>query len=182
MPVDALNPGCPGESARSSGVCACPSDQVLAAGALECADCEPQASGGAYCDCGENAVFSFDGRIESFLGIVSEPVVCRTPSSCPDGQRPAPYTGERVACAGGECGGGCGLCDVGGTCISGMCVAASACRVEEVVPPAYGVPCSYDVGDLAGFGLLSSFPSGSSCSVAPGDYCQYFGTAEVLSK
>lgn len=182
FPVDVLHSGCPGESAAESGVCTCPSGQVLVAGALECADCEPGASGGAYCDCGENAVFSFDGRIDAALALVSEQVVCRPPSECTDGQRPAADSQECVPCAAGECGAGCGLCAVGSTCVSGQCVAASACRVEEVVQSLEEVPCSFERGDLAGFAPLSAVPSGEDCMVTPGDSCTYYGTAEVLSK
>jgi hypothetical protein len=174
--------GCPGESSFEDGVCACPDGKVLGAGALECKDCEPEASGEAYCDCGENAVFSFDGRIDWSLGLASEQVACREPSECPDGQRRAPDSEECIACGALDCGTGCGLCDVGSTCISGTCVAAAACRVEEVVQSAAGLPCSYEVGELAGFGLLSTVPSGNDCAVTPGDSCTYYGTSEVLSK
>lgn len=181
VPVDAEHPGCPGESSMKSRACACPSGEVLSAGALECADCEPGASGGAYCDCGENAVFSFDGRIDAALGVLSEPVRCRAPADCPEGERRA-ESGECVPCGTDECGTRCGLCAVGSTCISGTCRAVSACRVEMVAPPRANYPCSYESGDLAGFGLLADVPSGVACSVSPGDSCLYYGTAEVLSK
>lgn len=182
VPIDALHPGCPGESSAKSRACTCPAGQVLTTGSLECADCEPGASGGAYCDCGENAVFSFDGRIDVALGILSEPVRCLPPADCPEGERRSGVSDECEPCGPNDCGTGCGLCAVGSTCISGKCLDVSACRVEMVAPPRAGYPCSYGNGDLAGFGYLSQVPSGVACAVTPGDSCEYFGVSEVLSK
>lgn len=142
------HPGCPGASSRSATSatdCSCINDQVLVAGRLECESCDPVASKGVYCDCGENSIFSFDGRLEQDLGLYSQQVQCQDPSSCGDGPAESDSgsaEGGNAGAAGGsgadtaceacepfECGVGCDPCLVGETCVSGVCVYAGACRL-----------------------------------------------------
>lgn len=180
-PADVLHRGCPGESNSGNGACKCPGDTVLRAGALECKDCEPAASGGAYCDCGENAVMSFSGVLEFDLSLTSEQVHCEAPAECESGMRPDTLSGACIPCGPTECGTGCGLCAVGQTCISGVCVAAAACRITSTEQLSY-TSCSFSAGKLAYFGPSSVLPPGSDCSYTDLDNCYYEATAEVLSK
>jgi hypothetical protein len=175
------HPGCPGRSARSStdqNACRCGDGQVMWAGALACEDCDPTGSDGAYCDCGQNQVFSFNGKLDEALQITSPPVYCAPADVCPDGSFVG-TDGTCTPCTAYDCG-VCGLCSVGDTCISGHCYPAAACRVHSI--PVTTSECEFAKDDQCGFGYLADHPVGSSCYCADSLGCQYEGTSEALSQ
>jgi|GEM_PF-2721365 len=175
---------CPGESSwsQSDGVCGCGEGKVLRAGGLECGDCEPGASRKAYCDCGTNKVFSFNGLLDIVYDLPSEQVICTAPTTCEDGLREDRLSGECIACAESECGPTCGNCGVGQTCVSGRCVFGSGCRVTgvtQVDPEA--APCHFHEGEMAYVDLIDVLPLGTSCGFDEAG-CSYKGVVEGLSK
>jgi hypothetical protein len=174
---------------------------------MECEICDPTSSAGAYCDCGNNSVFSFDGRLDQQLGLVSAQVECVDPNPCGDSGLggaggEAPVDDPACACGPYDCGPGCGSCPVGGTCISGICVLAGACRVKastryDYQPDGRGGlvavknelnSCERSAGSIFWFDYVSPTNYiGLDCSFAEEDAdrsgaCDYLAEFEALSR
>jgi hypothetical protein len=191
------HPGCPGDSARSVDDdvnCTCRPGEVLQAGSMQCKDCDPTGSNGVFCDCGSNSLFSMNATLEAQLGLDSNQVQCVSAADAPDGgcaDGSYPGAGGCVKCGPNDCG-LCGVCDVGGTCVSGQCVWAGACRVETIDPPcmddgaqvtcAKEDVCKFAKGQEAAFFSLDDYPVGSVCQAIDPAGCTYEGVIEALSQ
>jgi hypothetical protein len=188
-PLGGWEPSCPKGAHRSKDdpdLCVCKNaDEVMYAGALECDSCDPVASGGMYCDCGENAVFSDNLLLDQTFQLLSYRAECGKPNmKCPDGQW---FDGSScAACEPQQCGQGC-LCQAGWTCVSGVCVGGIAGRVssittiaaryDEIVQGALRNTSGGTVEDTSvcvELGTFESWPAGSSATQVQGtDGCVY---------
>ena len=193
-------PGCVGESSQTSdgNFCNCRNeggsqDDIIRADSLQCEKCEPRASRGAYCDCGNNSVIAFKGQVEQDLrsnagfNFNAPATVCASPeNNCPSGQ----FTSSNGTCQlcirsanggpGDSCG-VCGPCRSGLTCFSGTCLDIVACRVTSTVFINLS-GCGFESGDQCAFNLRLPFAGpGDSCNCTDSQGCAYNGQIENLS-
>ncbi len=159
---------CPGPEGETilgaDGQCRCKDRALtLSYNSLDCAACDSQDVDGRYCRCGAGALLD--------MSLWGDVAACRAPDvHAPCG--PSAFMSSAGACTscqqtggpGASCGGPCGPCPLGLTCVNGTCNAIVAC---DLVAQSSFAPC----GVPATCGFQGCYFPGSTLAAGAQCYC-----------